>query len=213
MAETLRVAGDAPEAAVLSRALSALRAGGLLIYPTDTQYALGGRAMDAAAARRVREAKGREEAKPLPLVAADARQAEGLVAAWPEAAERLTRRYWPGPLSLVLRARAEVPEVVTAGTSTVAVRVPGLRLTRELCAGAGPLVSTSANRAGAPAPLTCAQAVEALGAAAALALDAGPGRPLGSTILDLTGEAPRLLRAGPVTWEEIEAVLVSGSPC
>lgn len=205
--ETLRVRGDDPEADVLARALAVLRTGDLLIYPTDTLYALGGRALEPAVARKVRAAKGRGEAKPLPLVAADLDQAVGLCARWPEAAERLARRLWPGPLTLVIPAASALPAEVTGAEVTVAVRVPALRLARELCAGAGPLISTSANPSGAPSPLTCAQAVSGVGHAAALALDAGPGRPLASTIVDVTGDAPRLLREGPLGWDEIAAVL------
>ena len=92
-----------------------------------------------------------------------------------------------------------MPPEVTSGTSTVAVRVPGpAPVTVALCAAAGPLISTSANRTGARGPLTCAEAVSGVGSAAAIALDAGPGRPLASTIVDLTGDAPALLRAGAV---------------
>src|SRR5204862_5432656 len=116
----------------------------------------------------------------------------------------LVARFWPGPLTLVVAARAEVPSAVTAGTGTVAVRVPALELPRALCRGAGPLVSTSANRSGEPPPLTCAEALAEVGAAAVLALDAGPGRPLASTVVDLTVRPPRLLRAGAVPWEDVE---------
>jgi L-threonylcarbamoyladenylate synthase len=180
-----------------------LRAGQLLIYPTDTLYALGGRALDGEVGARVRGAKGRDEGKPLPLVAADVEQVLGLCAGWPEAAAQLAGRFWPGPLTLVVRAAPGVPDEVTAGAGTVAVRVPALVLARQLCQAAGPLISTSANRAGEPPPLTCGAAMAALGGAAALALDAGPGRPLASTVVDLTGGAPRLVREGAVPWADI----------
>ncbi len=100
-----------------------------------------------------------------------------------------------------------MPEEVTSGTGTVAVRVPALAVTVALCAAAGPLLSTSANRTGARGPLTCAEAIEGVGAAAAIALDAGPGSPLASTIVDLAGSAPALLRAGAVAWEDVVAAL------
>jgi L-threonylcarbamoyladenylate synthase len=203
------VSGAEPDEAVLGRAVAALVAGELLVYPTDTLYALGGRALDAEVVAAVRRGKGREEGKPLPLVAADLEQARGLCAAWPEGADALARRFWPGPVTLVLPASPAVPAGVSAGTGHVAVRVPDLALTRALCRGAGPLVSTSANRAGGMPPVTCAEAVAAVGAAAALALDAGRGRALASTVVDLTVEPARLLRAGAVPWDEIEAVLRS----
>jgi len=205
--ERLRVDGSVPDPSAVARAVAVLESGRLLIYPTDTLYALGGRALDAAVVARVRAAKARAAGKPLPLVAADADQVRGLCAAWPDAARLLARRFWPGPLTLVLPAARHVPSEVTAGGATIAVRVPALAVTRALCVGVGALVSTSANLAGEAAPMTCDEAVAAVGAKAALALDAGPGNARSSTIVDLSSDAPRLLRAGPVAWDEIVAVL------
>jgi L-threonylcarbamoyladenylate synthase len=207
--EVLRVGGEAPKAADLDRAARVLQAGELLIYPTDTLYALGGRALDPAAGRKVRAAKGRE-AKPLPVIAADLAQVKALAAALPADALRLAERFWPGPLTLILAARSEVPEEVTAGTATVAVRVPGLALARRLCALAGPLIATSANPAGARPPVTCEEAVAGVGHAVTLALDAGPGRPLASTIVDVTGQPARLVRSGAVAWADVLASLQPG---
>jgi L-threonylcarbamoyladenylate synthase len=207
--EILRVAGDDPAEAVVARADAVLEAGGLLIYPTDTLYAIGGRALDAVVGEKVRVAKGRED-KPLPVIAADAAQAGSLAAAFPADALRLAERFWPGPLTLLLPARPDVPEEVTAGTGAIAVRVPALALARRLCQRAGPLVSTSANLAGGPSPVTCAEAVAAVGHAAELALDAGPGRPVASTIVDLTGGAARLVRSGAVPWTDVLAALQAG---
>ena len=205
--DVVRVSGTDPDPAVVALAASLLTAGSLLIYPTDTLYALGGRVLDAAAGAAVRRAKGREEGKPLPLVAADLEQARVLCASWPEAADQLAARFWPGPLSLVVPAAPTVPADVTAGSGNIAVRVPDLELTRALCRQTGALVSTSANRAGGTPPITCADALEAVGAAAALALDAGRGRAVASTVVDLTSTPPRLLRGGAIPWEEIEGVL------
>ena len=205
--DVVRVSGTDPDPAVVALAASLLTAGSLLIYPTDTLYALGGRVLDAAAGAAVRRAKGREEGKPLPLVAADLEQARVLCASWPEAADQLAARFWPGPLSLVVPAAPTVPADVTAGSGNIAVRVPDLELTRALCRQTGALVSTSANRAGGTPPINCADALEAVGAAAALALDAGRGRAVASTIVDLTSTPPRLLRGGAIPWEEIEGVL------
>jgi L-threonylcarbamoyladenylate synthase len=207
--EVLEVAGEAAEAHAVARAVAALDAGGLLIYPTDTLYALGGRALDAAAGRKVRAAKGRD-ARPLPVIVADLEQVLGLAADVPAPALLLAERFWPGPLTVVVAGRRGVPDEVTAGTATVAVRVPALALARRLCREAGPLISTSANRSGAAPPATCADAVAGVGAAAALALDAGPGRPVASTIVDLTGAAPRLVRSGAVPWAEVLAALQAG---
>lgn len=205
------MSGTSPDPTVLARAAAVLDEGRLLVYPTDTLYAVGGRALDPDVGRAVRRAKGRDEGKPLPLIAAHRDQAVGLVRRWTAAAERLSEAFWPGPLSLVLEAAEHVPDAVTAGTGSVALRVPALALCRDLAERSGPLVSTSANLSGAPAPLTCAEAVASVGHACALALDAGPGRPASSTLVDLTGAAPELLRAGPVPWEAILRVLAAVS--
>jgi L-threonylcarbamoyladenylate synthase len=203
---------DDPDPALIARAAALLKAGELVIYPTDTLYALGALAADGRAAARVRAAKGRDDRKPLPLVAADRDQARAVCAEWPRAAERLAERFWPGPLTLVVSSADHVPAQVTAGGRTVAVRVPGLPLARRLCAAAGgALVSTSANLSDAPPPVTCADAVEAVGGAAALALDAGPGRPVPSTVVDLTADEPRLLRAGAIAWPDVLAVLLQSN--
>lgn len=206
-ADVVRVSGTEPDPAVVELAASLLTAGSLLIYPTDTLYALGGRVLDAAAGAAVRRAKGREEGKPLPVVVADLEQARALCSAWPAAADLLAAHFWPGPLTLVIPAAPHVPADITAGSGHIALRVPDLELTRALCRRTGPLVSTSANRAGGSPPVTCADALEAVGAGAALALDAGRGRAVASTIVDLTSTPPRLLRGGAVSWEEVEGVL------
>jgi L-threonylcarbamoyladenylate synthase len=202
----LEVDGHAPSEDVVDQGVRALQAG-LLIYPTDTLYALGARISDAMLLRRVRQAKGRRERQPLPLIAESLDQVRGLCAAWPELAERLAASFWPGPLTLVLAAAGAVSDEVTSGTGAVAVRVPALELARALCAQAGPLVSTSANRTGELPPLTCAEACEGVGEFAALALDAGPGRPLASTIVKVAGDRPELLREGAVPWNEVLGIL------
>jgi L-threonylcarbamoyladenylate synthase len=184
-----------------------LESGDLIVYPTDTLYALGAAALSPPAVARLRSVKRREAGKPLPLVAADQRQVEALCAAWPKAARRLAEQFWPGPLSLVLASASVVPTEVTAGLGKVAIRVPALQLTRRLCDAAGPLVSTSANVSGGRAPLTCAEALDELADAVTLALDAGPGRALPSTIVDVASATPRLVREGAIPWAAIEAFL------
>jgi L-threonylcarbamoyladenylate synthase len=201
------VDGSAPDQAVVERAVAVLRAGALLVYPTETLYAVGGCGLDHAAVRRVRLAKGRADDKPLPLIVADADAARALCARWPEAAETLAARFWPGPLTLVLVAAVAVPVEVTAGTGTVAVRVSGLALARALSRAAGPLVSTSANQAGAPPATTCAAALAAVGRAVALALDGGECTGAPSTIVDLTGPRPAVLREGAVSLAELAGLL------
>jgi L-threonylcarbamoyladenylate synthase len=201
------VDGSAPDEAVVARAADVLRAGELIVYPTETLYALGGLALLAAAAHRVRLAKGRADGKPLPLIVADAEAARALCRSWPAAADTLAARFWPGPLTLVLPASGRVPVEVTAGTGTVAVRVSGLPLARALSRAVGPLVSTSANQAGEPPAVTCTEALAAVGAAVALALDGGACTGAPSTIVDLTGDHPVVLREGAVRRADLTGLL------
>lgn len=181
----------------------ALVPGGLLIFPTDTLYALGGRVRDREAARRARDAKGRPDSSPLPVVAADGEQVDALCPGWRARAGGLAEAFWPGPLTLVLPAAPGLPDEVTSGTGTLAVRVPDREWTRRLCRRLGALVATSANRSGDPPPLTCAEAVAGVGKAALLALDAGPGRALPSTVVTLAEDRPRLIREGAIGWERV----------
>jgi L-threonylcarbamoyladenylate synthase len=201
--KTLSVDAEDPAGPVLEQALEVLKSRGLLIYPTDTFYALGGLASDSSVAVRVREAKGRPEGKALPLIAGDLEQARSLAEIWPPAAETLARRFWPGPLSLVVEARRGLPEPLLGGAGSLAVRVPGRGLPRRLALAAGPLISTSANRSGEPAPVTCSAALASVGSRVDLALDGGPGQNLPSTIVDLTGPQPLLLREGLLPWDHV----------
>jgi L-threonylcarbamoyladenylate synthase len=196
-----------PAPAVVAEAAEVLWEGALIIYPTDTLYALGGRAWDDDAARRVIALKGREGGKGLPLIATDLDQVRSLCGEWPAAATVLAERFWPGPLSLVLPARPEVPEDLAGPGRTVAVRVPACKCARSLCALAGPLIATSANPSGQPPAAGCTEAVRLLGQGVALALDGGPSGAIASTLVDLGGAAPRLLRPGAVEWEQINDAL------
>ena len=205
MTRVLTLDGAAPEPALVAEAVEALVDHALLVYPTETLYALGG-VPTRDVTTLVRQAKGRDDAKPLPLIAANREQARALCREWSDLAELLAVRFWPGPLTLVLPAHWGLAREVTAGSGTVAVRVPGLALARALCDGAGPLLSTSANRQAQAAPASCADAVAAVGEHAALALDAGALGGVPSTIVDLT-QTPRLLRAGAVSFEQLAGAL------
>jgi L-threonylcarbamoyladenylate synthase len=202
--ETLSVSIDEPQEAALQAAVRCLDRERLVVYPTDTLYAIGGRATTPAAGRAVQAAKGRVTPKPLPLVAADLQQVLSLAASVPDILSRLAELFWPGPLTVVLPAARHLPPEVTAETSSVALRIPAALLTRRLCALAGPLIATSANRAGEPAPTTCADALRAVAEAAGLALDGGPSATTTpSTIVDLRTPNPRLLRAGALPWNDV----------
>lgn len=196
----------ASSAADVQQIAEHVAAGAVLVYPTDTLYGLGGRALDEVAVFRVFALKGREGGKPLPLVAADEAQAAALAAAWPTTATRLARRFWPGPLTLVVPARAGLVRGVASDAGGVAVRVPAHAALRALCARLGPLVATSANRSGEPAARRLEEVPAEIAAAAAMALDGGAlaaGAP--STIVDLCGTAPVLIREGAVAWNLVSA--------
>lgn len=198
----------------LERAVEALRAGELVALPTETVYGLGANALDPAAVARVFEAKGRPRFDPLIVHVADAAGARALVTAWPEAAERLAAAAWPGPLTLVLPKRPEVPDLVTAGLPSVALRVPDHPMTLELLRRAGvPVAAPSANRFGGVSPTTADHVRAEMGDRVALLLDGGPCRTgVESTVLSLLEARPRLLRPGGFALEEIEALIGEVSP-
>jgi len=186
----------APEA--LAAAVRVLRAGGLVAFPTETFYGLGADALDADAVARVFRAKGRPPEKPLLVLVDSLAMARTIVAEIPLRVEDLLARYWPGPLTVVLRARPHVP--VTAATGTVGVRIPGHAVAWGLVHAAGvPVTAPSANPHGRSSPRTADEVRRGLGASVDLVLDGGPtpgGRP--STVVDATVVPLRVLRAGAV---------------
>jgi len=197
----------------VAEAASALRRGSLVVYPTETFYGLGALATLPAALARLAAAKLRPADKPLPLVAADDAMAFALWAAVPAEARVLAGAFWPGPLTLVAAAAPGLPGPVTLG-GAVGVRVPGSELARELCRLAGgPVISTSANPSGGPAPASVEELDPELLSRVDLVLDGGPtSGGLPSTVVQVGEGGPRLLRAGAVPWEAVEAVLRSSLP-
>lgn len=195
--------------AELDQAAELLRQGRLVAFPTETVYGLGANAFDAAAVRRIYEAKGRPSTSPLIVHVATPAMARKVVAVWPEAAEKLAARYWPGPLTLVLPKSPRIPDEVTAGLPTVGVRMPAHPLALALIRRAKlPLAGPSANRFTELSPVTAEQVRQGLGDAVDLVLDGGPCRVgIESTVLSLAGEEPVLLRPGMVNRDQIEALI------
>ena len=193
----------------IAAAVARLRAGGVVAFPTETVYGLGADALNADAIARVFALKGRPAHNPLIVHVADEAMASVVAAEWPEAASRLARAFWPGPLTLVLPKRATVPDAVTAGGPTVAVRCPAHHVTLSLLtAFGGPLVGPSANPSGRISPTTADHVREAFREEDVLVLDGGPCRGgIESTVLSLAGPVARILRAGLISPEEIEIVL------
>jgi L-threonylcarbamoyladenylate synthase len=186
-----------------------LRAGGLVAFPTETVYGLGADAFDPLAIARIFEVKNRPTFDPLIVHIADLAALERLVASATPWARRLIEQFWPGPLTLVLPKRAEVPDLVTAGLPTVAVRMPAHAVAQALIREAGvPIAAPSANPFGYVSPTTAEHVREALGDRIDLILDGGPC-PLGieSTIVSMVGTWPELLRPGSVTLAEIREVM------
>ncbi len=190
------------------RAAEALRAGQLVAFPTETVYGLGANALDASAVARIFEAKGRPANNPLIVHVPTVAEALPLVGHWPEEAARLAERFWPGPLTLVLPRALCVPDVVTAGGATVALRVPAHPVAQALLRAAGvPVAAPSANRSNRLSPTSAEHVLRDLDGRIDLVLDGGAAGSIESTVLDLTTAPPRLLRPGTIAPAELEAIV------
>jgi L-threonylcarbamoyladenylate synthase len=202
----LAIDPNAPDPAVLARAASLLQRGQLVAFPTETVYGLGANALDAVAVQRIYEAKGRPSHNPLIVHVADTASAQRLVTVWPEAAERLARRWWPGPLTIVLPKAIGIPAEVTAGLGTVALRVPAHPVALALLRACGfPLAAPSANRSGEISPTTALHVAGGLGERVPMILDGGSTAVgIESTVVDLSGPDPTLLRPGMISRDELE---------
>lgn len=192
----------------LARAAAALRSGGVVAFPTETVYGLGALVWDATAVARIFEIKGRPRFDPLIVHVLDREALERVAARVPPAAETLIERFWPGGLTLVLPKRPSVPELVTAGLPTVAVRMPSHHVARALLRSVGdPLAAPSANPFGYLSPTLAAHVERVLGPRVDMILDGGRSeRGIESTIVAFD-PVPTLLRSGAVDAEDIEAVI------
>lgn len=185
------------------------RDGKLVAFPTETVYGLGGNALDEAAVHRIFAAKGRPADNPLIVHVSNPDEIWRLASSVSPLAERLVQEHWPGPLTIVLDARADVPRVTTGGLDTIAIRMPAHVVALELLREAGvPIAAPSANRSGRPSPTTAADVVDELGPAVDVVLDGGPC-PVGieSTVVDARGPTPVVLREGSVTREDLGDVM------
>lgn len=192
----------------LQRAAGVVREGRLVVLPTDTVYGVGADAFDEVAVAMVLAAKHRGREMPPPVLVPGARTVDGLAVDVPMYARILMRQFWPGPLTLVLRAQPSLQWDLGETNGTVALRMPDDEVALALLAEVGPLAVTSANVTGQPAATTAQEALDQLGGAVTVYLDDGPrtgGVP--STILDCTGAEPVVLRAGALGAAQIRAVL------
>jgi len=184
-----------------------VRSGGLVVYPTDTVYGLGCDPFNVTAVKLVFRVKGERE-KPLPILASSLDHAKKIASLSPKA-EKIARRFWPGPLTLIVPKKPILPEVVTCNLNSVGVRVPNHAVALQLInLSNGLLVGTSANKTGEKPPQTAPEAAKQLGEEVDAILDGGPatlGAP--STVVDLTSKKPRISREGPISFKQISEVL------
>ncbi len=196
----------------IERAVAVLRAGGLVAFPTETVYGLGADASNAGAVAKIFAVKGRPSTHPVIVHLADAVQLAAWAGEIPDAARRLAHKFWPGPLTVILKRARGASDAVTGGQDTVALRVPSHPVARRLlaCFGGG-IAAPSANRHGRVSATTAEHVRGEFGAAVPCVLDGGESDVgIESTIVDLSGAAPRLLRPGWITADEIATAL--GAP-
>lgn len=193
----------------IAAAAAILRDGGLLGIPTETVYGLGSDGLNADAVRRIFEAKGRPQDNPLILHIPEASWLERYCRNIPAAAYTLAEKFWPGPLTMILRRRANVPNAVTCGLNTVGVRCPDHPVTLAIIRAAGvPVAAPSGNRSGRPSPTCASHMLEDMDGRIDAIVDGGPcGVGVESTIIDLTSSVPRLLRPGGLPLEALREVL------
>jgi L-threonylcarbamoyladenylate synthase len=199
----------APQRDAIEEAGAWIRGGGVIAIPTDTFYGLAADPMNPAAVARVFAVKGRSGGQALPLIAANVAQIARHIGPLSRMAERLAAHFWPGPLTLVMPAPVAFVADVSGGTGQVGVRVPADAIARAVCAAAGgPVTATSANISGEPATADPDDIERTLGDVVDFLLDTGRtpgGAP--STVLDITADEPRVVRAGAVSWDDIQRCL------
>lgn len=209
MTEVLRVDPENPDPIIIARAAACLAGGGLVAFPTETVYGLGANALDRNAIRRVFAVKERPAHDPLIVHVPSLESAAGLVTAIPEQAYQLAQRFWPGPLTLVLARSSDVPDEITAGLNTVAIRVPSHRVARALITAARvPVAAPSANLFSRPSPTRAAHVLADLNGRVDIVLDSGDTIVgVESTVVDLSSSVPTLLRPGAIDVEALRPYL------
>jgi L-threonylcarbamoyladenylate synthase len=193
----------------IKQAITILKKGGVVAYPTDTVYGLGAGMTDTAAVERIFKVKGRPKGMALPVLLADKAQIEEIVAVFPAAARRLADEFFPGALTIILPKSDAVPDIITGGGRTVAFRIPNHPVPLALIKGLGkPIVGTSANLSGHPSALTAEEVRGQIGDKMEMVIDGGrcPGG-IESTVIDLSGEKPIVRRQGAISVERLRKIL------
>lgn len=208
-----RVDPERPEADIIAAAAAAIKAGGVVIYPTETLYAMGGLPQRVETIERIAKIKGRSPDKPFPLIAASEEDVRRAVTVWPALAEKLARVFWPGPLTLLLPASPTLPQALHLGAWKIAVRVSPHPVAASLAkASGGLLIATSANVSGQPAVSDPDQLDPTLLPAIDGLLHGGrTSGQMPSTIIDITESGPHLIRSGAVPWSAIESQALASS--
>ena len=207
--EYLKLDPFSPDPEVIRRAGDILKRGGLVAFPTETVYGLGGDALNREAARKIYAAKGRPSNNPLIVHIADMEHLEAIAAEIPEKARKIASVWWPGPLTMIFNKKDIVPDATSGGLPTVAVRMPNHPIALELIRAAGGYIAApSANTSGRPSPTIAEHVREDLDGKIDMILDGGEVRiGLESTIVDFTDEIPMMLRPGYINMEKLEEIL------
>ena len=206
MSLTVKLDPDKPDDHILEKVISSIKAGETIAFPTETFYALGASAYNEAAIRKVYAIKGREYGKPLPLIIEGTSMLQDVTAEIPEIAHSLIKEFWPGGLTLIFKASQKVPAILTAETSTIAVRDSSHALARLLVASTQvPLTSTSANLSGDESCSSAAEVVRQIGGLVDIIIDGGATEGLmPSTMVDLTKTPPQVVREGIIPSERLQ---------
>lgn len=204
----LKVNPKRPEIEVIMKAANVVKSGGVIVYPTDTVYGLGADPLNERAVLRVFKVKERSLSKPLPVLISNLHVGRSF-GEFNDRALKLAKRFWPGPLTIVVRKKEHIPSIITGGREGIGLRIPNYKVTLkliELCGGA--IIGTSANKSGFKASKSAEEALRILNGKVDLILDAGPspgGVP--STIVDITQDVVKITRIGPISPQEIEKTL------
>ncbi len=203
----IKVDPKKPQIEAIRIAANIIRKGGLVAFPTETVYGLGANALDSNAVAGIFKAKERPADNPLIVHIADKRDMHKLAKAVPQRAEKLAARFWPGPLTLILKRLKVVPDVTVAGLDTIGIRMPSNKIALALIRESGvPIAAPSANRAGKPSPTTAQHVIDDLAGRIEIVLDGGPTRVgVESTVIDITTLVPQILRPGGTPFEELKA--------
>ncbi|NLY43105.1 MAG: threonylcarbamoyl-AMP synthase [Clostridiaceae bacterium] len=209
MTKIIKINEEEPEQDKIRLAAQVLQEGGTVAFPTETVYGLGANALSEDAVKKIFEAKGRPADNPLIVHIAEYDEINRLVCGISEQAKRLTDKFWPGPLTVILKKRDIVPDIITAGLDTVAIRFPSHPIARSLIREAGvPIAAPSANTSGKPSPTTARHVMDDLLGKVDMIIDGGSTEVgLESTVVDMSGECPVLLRPGGITYEQLRDVL------